>query len=397
MPGTRRKPGPLGPHMEGYRSRLLELGYSPLTVTHSLTALGHLGRWMAREKVTVDRLGDGVVDAFLADHVNERGRLPSASVLPLLGYLRAQGIVPPQLAAPMTPLDRLLAEYQEWMLGERGLTASTVRGRVELARRFLTQRVGSAGELGVEQPTGAGVTAFLLGEGARVKPRSLGGYADRLRSLLRFLSMRGLADPTLVQCVPSVGAWRDAGIPTVVARPQVEQMLGSCDCSTLLGARNFAILMLLARLGLRAVEVSRLELGDLHWRVGEIDVDGKGHERGRLPLAGDVGEALVAYLRLRGRRDEQRVFLTVRAPRRPLDASGVRTVVRNACRRAGIEPVAAHRLRHALASELLREGASLIEIGQVLRHKHLESTAIYAKVDLAGLRQAAHTWPGAPR
>ena len=131
--------------------------------------------------------------------------------------------------------------------------------------------------------------------------------------------------------------------------------------------------------------------------TGEIDVDGKRHERGRLPLPGDVGEALVSYLRLRGRRDDRRVFLTVRAPRRALDASGVRTVVRNACRRAGIEPVAAHRLRLGLASELLREGASLIDIGQVLRHKHLESTAIYAKVDLAGLRQAALPWPEAAR
>jgi len=152
--------------------------------------------------------------------------------------------------------------------------------------------------------------------------------------------------------------------------------------------------MLLARLGLRAVEVSRIELDDPRWRAGEIEVDGKGHECDRLPLPSDVGEALVDHLRLRGRSAHRRVFLTVRAPTRPIESSGVRSVVRDACRRAGLEGVAAHRLRHALASDLLREGASLIDIGQVLRHKHLESTAIYAKVDLALLRQAAQPWPG---
>ena len=135
----------------------------------------------------------------------------------------------------------------------------------------------------------------------------------------------------------------------------------------------------------------------MRWRAGEIEVDGKGHERDRLPLPSDVGQALVEHLKLRGHSAHRRVFLTVHAPTRPIEASGVRSVVRDACRRAGIERVAAHRLRHALASELLREGASLIDIGQVLRHKHLESTAIYAKVDLARLRQAAQPWPGATR
>jgi integrase len=174
-------------------------------------------------------------------------------------------------------------------------------------------------------------------------------------------------------------------------------MLESCDRSRRIGVRDFAILMLLARLGLRTVEVARVELGDLYWRVGEIEIDGKGHERARLPLPGDVGEALVACLRLRGRHDSRRVFLSEHAPTRPIEPPGVRSVVRDACRRAGIKQVAAPRLRHALAIQLRREGASLIEVSQVLRHRHLESTAIYAKVDLIRLRQAAGAWPGASR
>lgn len=397
MSGTRRKPARLGRYVEGYRARLLDLGYSPLSVTRSLTALGHLGRWMEREELDVNQLNGDAVTAFLAAHVKDRGRLPTAGVLPLVDYLRAAGVLGPEPAQPQSALDRLIADYRAWLLGERELAPATVRGHAELARRFLADRISPDGKLDMKHTTGADVTGFLLGECARVKPGSAGCYANRLRSLLRFLSLRGLTESQLARSVPSVARWREAGIPQGPSRPQIERLLESCDRSTRVGARDFAILILLARLGLRTVEVSRLELDDLHWRSGEIEVDGKGHERNRLPLPSDVGQALVEHLKRRGRSAHRRVFLTVHAPTRPLERSGVRTVVRDACRRAGVERVAAHRLRHALASELLREGASLTEIGQVLRHKHLESTAIYAKVDLARLRQAAQPWPGAAR
>ncbi|MGI9099026.1 MAG: tyrosine-type recombinase/integrase [Solirubrobacteraceae bacterium] len=387
----------MGPFVDGYRVSLLELGYSPLTAVHSLTALGHLGRWMAREGVDVDQLDAGVVSAFLAAHVKDRGRLPTASVEPLLHYLRREGVLGPAVAGPLTPLDRLIGEYREWLLIERALAATTVCSCEALARRFLAKRISPHDELGVENLTGVDVTGFLIGESARVRLGSAACYANRLRSLLRFLSVRGLADPGLVECVPSVGRWRDAHLPQFPARPAIDRLLDSCDRSSVVGARDFAILMLLARLGLRAVEVSRLELVDLRWRAGEIEVDGKGHERGRLPLPSDVGDALVGYLTLRRHSGSRRVFLTVRAPTRPIEPSGVRSVVRDACRRAGVERIGAHRLRHALASALLREGASLLEISQVLRHKDLETTAIYAKVDLTRLRQAAQPWPGTAR
>jgi len=291
----------------------------------------------------------------------------------------------------------LLADYREWLLVDRALAPDTVRGYVRLAGRFLAGRVSTDEFLLLGNLVGADVTGFLLGEAARVRPGSVACHANQLRSLLRFLTMRGLAQPGLTDAVPSVGRWREAGLPQFPAQPQIERLLESCECSRLVGARDFAILMLLARLGLRAVEVCRLELDDLHWRAGEIEVDGKGHERGLLPLPADVGEALARYLTLRGRRDSRRVFLTVKAPIRPIEPTAVRSVVRDAWRRAGIEHVAAHRLRHALASQLLGEGASLIDIGQVLRHEHLQSTAIYAKVDLARLRQAAQPWPGTAR
>ena len=334
--------------MEGYRARLLELGYSPLSVTRSLTALGHLGRWMEREDVDVDQLDADAVMAFLAAHVKDRGRPPTAGVWPLLDYLRAEGVVAPQSAELRSALDRLIADYRAWLLGERVLAPATVHGYARLAQRFLAQRISPDGMLDMKHLAGSEVTGFLLGECARVKPGSAGCYANRLRSLLRFLSLRGLTEPGLARSVPSVARWRDAGIPQLPSRPEVERLLGSCDRSSRIGARDLAILILLARLGLRAVEVSRLELDDVHWRTGEIEVDGKGHERGRLPLPSDVGQALVEHLKLRGHSAQRRVFLTVHAPTRPLEASGVRSVVRDACRRAGIEGVAAHRLRHAL-------------------------------------------------
>jgi hypothetical protein len=291
MSGTRRNPGPLGPYVAGYRARLLELGYAPLSATHSLAALGHLGRWMDREGLDADQLNGGVMKAFLAAHVKEHGHLPSAGVMPLLDYLRSAGVVAPEPTRRRSPLDGFLGEYREWLAVERALSPDTVSGYTRLARRFLAERVSADDELGVERLTGADVTGFLLRESARVKPGSVCCHANQLRQLVRYLSMRGFADPGLAEAVPS----------------------------------------------------------------------------------------------------------SEHAPTRPIGPPGVRSVVRDACRRADIEHVAAHRLRHALASELLREGASLIDISQVLRHKHLESTVIYAKVDLARLRQAAGSWPGAAR
>lgn len=166
------------------------------------------------------------------------------------------------------------------------------------------------------------MTGFLLGESTRVRPGSLCCHANQLRQLLRYLSMRGFADPGLADAVPSVARWREASVPQSPARPAIERMLESCDRSRRVGVRDFAILMLLARLGLRAVEASRLAVEDLHWRAGEIEIDGKGHERARLPLPDDVGEALVAYLVLRGHHQSRLVFLSEHAPTRPIGRPG---------------------------------------------------------------------------
>jgi len=294
MSGSRRRPGRLGPYVDGYRARLLELGYSPLSATRSLTALGYLRRWMDRDDVDVGQLDDDVLKAFLADHVDQFGRLPSAGVIPLLDYLPDECVVPPAPARRRSPFDRFLDAYRDWLADERELSPDTVRGYTRLAQRFLAERVSADDELGVEGLTGADVTGFLLRDSTRMRPGSVCCHANQLRQLLRYLTMRGFAEPGLADAVPSVGRWRDAGIPQFPAPPAIERLLASCDRSRRVGVRDFAILMILARLGLRTIEVARLELDGLHWRAGEIEIDGKGHERARLPLPRDVGEALVA-------------------------------------------------------------------------------------------------------
>lgn len=400
MSGTRRKPGRLGPFVDGYRTRLLELGYTPGTVRGMLRVLGQLGRWMAGEGLEAGQVDAAAVEAFLAARrADGDRRAPTVRALgQLLKYLREVGVMAPEEGRQeLTPFEGLIGDYRGWLVVERGLASATVLRYETLARRFLGERVAPDDELGVGDLTGAEVSAFLVRECARVSVGSAKGRVAELRSLLRFLHVRGLAALALADAVPPVAGWRDTGIPETIARAEVERLLAGCDRTRLDGVRDFAILTLLARLGLRSIEVARLELDDLDWRGGEIVVRGKARRQDRLPLPRDVGEALAAYLSLRGRHDARRVFLTLRAPTRPIRPDLVGDVVQRACRRAGVRPVGAHRLRHALASELLREGASLIEISQVLRHRDLATTAIYAKIDLGRLRQVAQPWPGAGR
>jgi site-specific recombinase XerD len=313
---------------------------------------------------------------------------------PLVSFLREAGVMAAADGrSELTPPEQLIAEYRDWLVGERALAEPTVIRYERLARRFMAARVSDAGELDVAGLSGADVSAFLLEECARVSVGSAKGRVAELRSLLRFLYLRGFTDMALAASVPSVAGWRDTEIPATMAPADVQQLLGSCDQSTLGGARNYAIMLLLARLGLRSIEVARMELEDLDWRAGELVA----RRYDRLPLPADVGEALARYLSLRGKRHSRHVFLTVKAPTRPIRAELVGDVVQRGCLRAGIAHVGAHRLRHTFASELLRHGASLVDISQLLRHSDLATTASYAKVDLGRLRQVARPWPGATR
>ncbi|MET7302546.1 site-specific integrase [Embleya sp. NPDC005575] len=242
---------------------------------------------------------------------------------------------------------------------------------------------------------GVDVNTLLLRECARVSAGSAKGRVAELRSLMRFLHLQGVIPMKLGGAVPPVGGWRFASLPPTMADGDVQRLLDHTPRQGTVGVRDYAILVLVARLGLRSIEVARLLLDDIDWRCGEIVVRGKGRREDRLPLPADVGEALVAYLSAaRPRLNARHVFLTCKVPHGPIRADLVGDVVERACLRAGSPKVGPHRLRHALAADMLRHGAGLTAIGQVLGHQDLATTALYAKVDFIALRAVAQPWPG---
>lgn len=398
MGTSRRKAGPLGAEVEGYRAWLIRHGYTPQTVRNMLQYLGQLGRWLGARGLGVYDLDEQRMAVFLADRqtAGKPRVLGPRAMEPLLAYLREMGAAPP---APLSvaPLDVLLGQYRSWMVGERGLAKSTVLRYDNTARRFLREQAVRDGALVPAVLTGADVNAFLLRECGRVSAGSAKGRVAELRSVLRFLYLQGVTPRPLGTAVPPVGGWRLAALPPPpMSAAEVQRLLDSLERSTATGVRNFAIITLIARLGLRSIEVARLELSDVDWRAGELVVRGKGRRQDRLPLLDEVGAALAAYLS-RGRTPQRarHLFLTCRAPHGPIRADLVGDVVQRACLQAGLAHVSPHRLRHALAGELLRQGAGLVAISQVLRHQDLATTAVYAKVDLVALRPVARPWPGA--
>ena len=398
MTGRRRKPGRLGPFIDGYRAWLAGRGYAPGTVINMLAMAGDLGRWMDARDFAASDL-DRVVVAEFRDAMRTAGmrNVPGAHGLDrLLQYLEHEGVRAAS-AVPATSVEELVQRYRRWLVGDRGLAEATVERYVKLARLFLTQR---STELvhSVENLTGTDIVAFLLQESDRLSVGSVKGRVAELRSLLKFLYLQGLTPRPLATVVPPVAGWRDTGVPKAIPAADVQLLLGGCDRSDPIGVRDFAMLMLVARLGLRSAEVARLELGDIDWRAGQIILRGKASRQEGMPLPVDVGEALTAYLtQARPSTRIRQVFLAAKAPMRPIPPGLVSDVTHRACDRAGLPRIGAHRLRHSLATEMLRRGATIVEVSQVLRHRDLATTAIYAKVDYAALRAVARPWPGTQR
>jgi integrase/recombinase XerD len=286
----------------------------------------------------------------------------------------------------------LLAEFGMWLDRERGLAPVSVRCYSKQAKYFLAA-VGGPGAVG---GLDAGrVTAFMVDYSKDRNGWSAKAMVTSLRAFLRFARVTGRTAVPLAGAVPAVASWRLSALPRSLPAAEIEALLDGCDRDTATGLRDYAVLSLLARLGLRGAEAAGLQLGDVGWRAGEIAVTGKGSRIERLPLPAAAGEALAAWLTGgRPRCESRAVFVTVRRPYRQLTPEAVRAVMGRACDRAGLERRGAHRLRHALATEMLRAGASLPEVGQVLRHRSQLSTAVYAKVDQNALRPLARPWPG---
>ncbi|HKG49658.1 MAG TPA: site-specific integrase [Actinomycetales bacterium] len=295
----------------------------------------------------------------------------------------------------------LLAEFVDWLRVERGLAAESVRcyrGQAAKLLAVLPDPLDKA----IAGLDAAAVSSFVLAEATSARSVwSAKAEVTALRAFLRFLHVRGLTSGPLVGAVPAVAGWRLAGLPRGLSPEQVTALLATPATTTPVGLRDHAVLTVLADLGLRGAEVAALRLDDLDWRHGEVLIRGKAARTERLPLTATVGAALADYL-TGGRPSctavtQPTVFLTVRAPIRPLNGSAVRAIMARACHRAGLPRLGPHRLRHTLATDLLRSGASLAEVGQVLRHRSELSTTVYAKVDLDALRTLARPWPGTPR
>jgi len=388
--------GPLAPYAAEFVSWLASRAYSPKAAANRLYQFDQLSRWLEREGLGVGELTGEQAERFAAAR-RAAGLVtwvaPQSAMLPL-GYLRSLGVAPaPTPVVAQGPLEELLEDYRRYLRVERALCEHTVLDAYgPAARLFLAGWDGPDG-LGLERLCAADVSSFLTRECPK---RSVSGARDlvcAVRSLLRYLHLAGLIDAPLVWAVPSVADLRDRTLPRGLEPAAVKKLLASCDRRRLIGRRDYAILLLLARLGLRAGEVAAIGLDDIDWRAGLLLVRGKGSRQDVLPLPVDVGEALVAYLRRRPRCECRALFLRVMAPREGLNRCTVAWVVRAACDRAGLPRVGAHRLRHTAATEMLRAGASLPEIGQVLPHREPKTTAIYAKVDRRALRPLARPWP----
>jgi len=388
--------GPLAPYTVGFTSWLASRSYSPSATAKRLCQLEQLSRWLERRGLTASELTEARAGEF-ANARREAGLTswtsPYSLALPL-EYLREIGAVRvPQPTVVAGQVEGLLADYRRYLLIERGLVEHTVVWvLVPAARLFLAGREGLEG-LGLERLSAADVSMFLVAECPKRSVTGARNLASALRSFLRYLHVAGLIEAPLVWAVPPVADLRDRTLPRGLEPAVVKKLLASCDRRTLIGRRNYAVLLLLSRLGLRRGEVAAIQLDDVDWRAGELLIRGKGSRQDVLPVPVDVGEAIVSYLRCRPRCESRALFVRVTAPLRGLTPCTVRWIVREACDRAGLSRVGTHQLRHTAATEMLRRGGSLAEIGQVLRHRELKTTAQYAKVDRKALRMLARPWP----
>ncbi|MBV8414023.1 MAG: tyrosine-type recombinase/integrase [Verrucomicrobia bacterium] len=376
----------------------------PTQVLYHLRLFAKLDLWLLTRKQRLWELNEKKVDKFLkrlrAKHPTVCHGAPTASRL-LLTVLRDIGVVAPKREpVATTPAERLANQYRVFLKQERGLDCATIYNYSRHVDRFLAEQFGG-GRINLRALSVSDIGAFVR----RHAPRHGRGWAAQmvtgLRSFFRFAQLQGVVESDLAALVPSVPSWEMSGPPKHLQSEAVQRVLSACDRSTVKGKRDYAILLLLARLGLRAGEIVALQLDDIDWANGELVVRSKkGDGWARLPLPMDVGRALERYLMVRPPSPYRNVFVRGYAPYTPFVASGpVSVLVRKAIERAGVKSVrtGAHIFRHSLATEMLRRGASLAEIGRVLRHRDPDSTAIYARVDLEALRELALPWPGGAR
>jgi len=393
----------LNEHLDAYAAAVAEQGYTHDSIRQQIVVIADFSRWLAQKQIDIQALNSQIVDRYLRLRRRQQRirRGEPKTLVRLLAMLGQKGVVKQhQQPVEDNARTRITNEFRCYLLQDRGLSPSTLLNYVPVAEQFLAERFHNAvPNFAMIQATH--VTGFVLRHARQLSPVRAGLMVTALRSFFRYLRHRGVIATDLAACVPTVPNWSLSTIPRFLPAAAVERILEGCDRTTSVGRRNHTILLLLARLGVRAGEVVGLSLDDIDWSTGQITIRGKGGKSAQLPLVNDVGSALSDYLRHdRPRSATRRVFLRHRAPLVGFgNSSTISSLVRRALKHAGVESAhtGAHVLRHSLATSLLRQGGSLDEIGELLRHQSPNTTAIYAKVDVTALHTLALPWPGGGR
>lgn len=396
----RLKRGAHGQLVGLYAARLVKEGLARQGTWRCLSLVCDALSWIAGTRSKLSDLDERMIEDYLLHRAAKQTIQPGdrAALKRLLSVLRDAGAIAPAVVPAMTPQDRTFEEFGNYLLSERGLAPMSIIRHRPVIRRFLRE-VCPAGSSDLAKITQEDVTGYIQRHARDRSAASGKAMCWSLRAFLRYLHHRGLNPLALVGCVPSIRQWQLSNLPTYLCAAQVQKVLDGCDLTTALGRRNYAILMMLAKLGLRAGEIATLTLDDIDWRSGEMLVRAKGRQRARMPMPPDVGAAVVTYLR-DGRPTSscRQVFLRSPAPNVGFAfGCAITMIAKTALERAGIRGYAhqgAHIFRHSLATELLRCGATLSEIGQLLRHESHDTTRIYAKVDIKALRTLSLPWPG---
>jgi len=393
--------GPLAAYIGLFAKFLGALGYALSSIRRQVRLSAGFSRWLKQRRVERRSIRAEHTGRYLRYRARQVqiGLGDAAALKGLVDFLHGEGVIPAeQVSAPrLTPVERCAQAYERHLRETCGLAEATILNYVPFIRSFLKDRFGD-GPVVLSRLCARDVVGFVQRQAPRLHRKRAKLMTSALRSFFRYTRYRGEVVLDLAAAVPVVANWSMPSIPRAISADQVHRLLASIDRQTATGRRDYAILLLLARLGLRSSEVAFLELDDIDWNTGTLNVRGKSSRFNEFPLPQEVGKAIAAYLRDgRPPSTSRRVFLRAKAPIRGfLGASGVGSIVRHSLKRAGVKAptYGAHQFRHGLATEMLRQGASLGEIGDVLGHRHPQTTKIYTKVDLAALRSLALPWPG---
>ncbi|MFN0192317.1 MAG: tyrosine-type recombinase/integrase [Aestuariivirga sp.] len=393
--------GELAPWVTSFVAELEALRHAALTVRGYADCARHFGAWLSVNNIGLDEVDSRILGRFARHRCrcggNRRATRFSDKYLNrirrFIAFLAKHGVVSPPSGATASPVDPLVADYQQWLERHRGVCERTTARYGSMVMRLLPA-------LGSDPRAydAAAIRKAVLPEAQRCSPAYAKTMTTALRGYLRFLAAANLCPPGLEHAVPHVTQWRLSSLPRYLSKEQVDRLLASCDPRSVCGIRDRAILLLLARLGLRAGDILEMRLADIDWSSGTLRVMGKGRRETRLPLPQDTGDAVLDYLASgRSSADHDHLFQRSIAPFCPFSSSStVSSIVALALKRAGIDDPpshGAHLLRHSAATHMLRGGATLQSVGAVLRHRSVETTAHYAKVDLTMLARVAQPWP----